>query len=425
MKQATFHLRIFFAFLVCITPAPLLQAQNLDIALLSNFHFVDANQKSMTLKFDLMSNLIVIPLRINNSDTMRFVLDTGLRTTLISELSSRDSLSLSYARKVKIGGLGEGESLEALHSYGNFIRLNDIVGENQNIFVLFENIFHLSEKLGKQVHGLIGYDLFKSFIVEIDYIERKITFHNPKKFKYKKKHRKKYTTLPLQFEKSKPYVQVELEVSTGNFLPVKLLLDSGSSDALWLFCNSHQQISTGEKYIEGYLGRGLNGDVFGKKGRVKSLKIKDLIIKNPFASFPDSSSIFQIIEQDNRNGSIGSEIFRRFDVIFDYPNKKILLRPNHKFKSPFIYNMSGIELSTPYPELPIFIIAHIRKNSPAERAGLQVGDQVLRVNYREASDYILEDFHILFRENEGKKIKIRVFRRGKIYSHQFRLEPAF
>jgi hypothetical protein len=43
-------------------------------------------QKSMSLPFRTVNNLILIPVQINDSDTLQFIFDTGLENSIICEL---------------------------------------------------------------------------------------------------------------------------------------------------------------------------------------------------------------------------------------------------------------------------------------------------------------------------------------------------
>jgi C-terminal processing protease CtpA/Prc len=111
-----------------------------------------------------------------------------------------------------------------------------------------------------------------------------------------------------------------------------------------------------------------------------------------------------------RNGSIGSGLLSRFNLIVDYRNQKLTLTPNKHIKEPFLYNMSGIEIETPKPGEPVYQISFIRKDSPADIAGLQAGDQVICVNGDPVSKYTLTELVNLFFERPGRKITIKYLR---------------
>ncbi|MEG0762174.1 MAG: peptide-binding protein, partial [Chryseobacterium sp.] len=46
---------------------------------------------------------------------------------------------------------------------------------------------------------------------------------------------------------------------------------------------------------------------------------------------------------DERKGSLGGEILRRFTVVFDYPNQKLYLKKNGNYNDSFNFNMSGLD----------------------------------------------------------------------------------
>ncbi|MFD1079675.1 PDZ domain-containing protein, partial [Longispora fulva] len=172
------------------------------------------------------------------------------------------------------------------------------------------------------------------------------------------------------------------------------------------------------------------------------------------ASFPDSASVKGVRLFEERNGSIGGELLKRFNLFFDYGNNKLYLRKNKFFEEAFNYNMSGIILEhngfvvlesyvsvpqgnqpdqgqvfpnspAPYKKFELqeaFRIVRLRKNSPAAMAGLQVGDILMEVNGRSAYRYSLEDLTKLFSSQDGRRIKLQVERDGRQMDYMFNLK---
>ena len=73
-------------------------------------------------------------------------------------------------------------------------------------------------------------------------------------------------TFPLQFYRNKPYIEAKVRLDTiGNkFTDVKLLIDTGGSEAIWLFEDSKKEIKTPKKFFSDILGEGLSGTIYGK-----------------------------------------------------------------------------------------------------------------------------------------------------------------
>ena len=182
----------------------------------------------------MINNLIVIPIEINGKQ-LSFILDTGVNKTILFNLTKNDSLGLKNVKKVTLQGLGSGKPVEALISKKNKFRIRNLMSTNEELFVILKDKFNVSARMGVTIHGIIGYNLLKNVIAKINYNTKKITFYNPKTFSYSKC--RKCEVFPLQFYRNKPYLDAEVQLDTiGNKMTkVKMLIDSGGSDALWLF----------------------------------------------------------------------------------------------------------------------------------------------------------------------------------------------
>ncbi len=411
------------------------------------------NKKSVTVPFKLINNLMVIPVEVNGKK-LSFLLDTGIEKTILFNLKISDSVRLNNVEQIQMRGLGEGDAIQALKSRGNLVRIKDAISVNHMIYMITDNLFDLSAKMGIDVNGIIGGDLFKDFVVRINYSSKKITFYNPDTYVYKRC--KNCLTLPLEFLNKKPLLNASVENHLGDLIDVKLLIDSGGGDALWLFKNTHPKLLVSDRYFDDYLGKGLSGDIYGKRSVINKLKIGDFVFKNASVSYPDSTSIITVHDDVNRNGTVGAEILKRFHVIFDYPSKKLTLKKNgSNFKAPFLYNKSGIELIYNGEMLvqekksrfqdyeldsnkkslltevmyvynvayrPKYEISHIRKGSPALFSGLLVGDILLEVNGRPAYEKELDEIIHMLSGNENKKIKLLIERNGVELKYEFELK---
>jgi len=385
----------------------------------------NTHKKSISVSFELINNLVILPVSINDSDTLRFILDTGINTALITELTSKDNLTLNYTKETLLQGLGSGKTVSAILSANNQIKIGEITYSGLDVNVIMEDVFHLSTWLGMNVHGILGYPVFKDFIVELNYASRTLTFHKPSEFKLRQPFfpwQQPFFTLPLVMNETKPYIIGHLLQEDGSRIPVKLLIDTGASHALWLDSFTNDKIVPPENTIEAYLGSGLNGEMNGKVGRVPGFELGTFTFKNLPVAYPDSFSIANAIGIDNRNGSMGAEILRRFNVILNYSAHEMYLQPNAYFNKPFAHNMGGCEVSAPMPGLPVYVVSKIRPDSPADKAGMKTEDQLLYINNQNVVKLSLQDINEIFRGKEGRKIKITAEREGKIVSFSFILK---
>ena len=389
----------------------------------NRFEFQDLRKKSVTFNFKSASNLIIIPVIINESDTLNFILDTGVRYPIITELPYVNKLNLNLLHPVRIKGLGEGEELTAYRSANNTMKIDGLVAWNQEVQMIINDNFQISQILGIPVHGLIGFDLFKDFVVEIDYNNEKLTVTKPEYYKDHVKN--KDIIMPLHFEQNKPFVRTTIVTDKNEEVPVKLLVDTGASDAIWLSTKSDDRIDLPENHIETFLGKGLSGDLYGQKGRIGGIWVGPLVLYEPIVAFPNNDMIEGLIIANDRNGTLGAEILRRFYVTLDYPNHQLKLRPTSKVNADFNYNMSGLEVSNPMPGLPIFTIDNIREDSPAFHAGLKESDQIISLNNTSHKALSLNDINLIFQSKENRKIKMKVLRDGTEIKTSFQLQKVF
>jgi hypothetical protein len=387
------------------------------------FVFKNPRKKKVEIPFEVAHNLIIIPVVINKSDTLRFVLDTGVAYTILTSLEDNDSLAISNSRKVTIYGLGEGESIEAIHSYGNTIEIPGIVGFQQDVLIPLQDVFHLSYSLGTKVNGLIGYDIFHDFVVEINYPRKMLILHEPTGYKYKKSNKK--SIIPLEIERRKPYLISSVENHQGEKVTVKLLMDSGASHALSLYKNTNSAITSPPTSIYSYLGTGLSGSIYGQIGRVPSFQLGKYELNAPVSHFPESQSIQVAVDVSDRNGSLGADVLRRFHVVIDYSRSQMQISPNEDFREPFRFNLSGIEIGSPMPGLPVYEITQIRENSPAQIAGLMRGDQIVSLNGVNVSEFTMNEIVELFQSKAGKTLRIGIMRNMDVVVKKVTLQEPF
>ena len=417
----------------------------------NGFRFQKKNKAKQIVSFKLINNLIVIPVEVNGK-TLSFILDTGVHKTIVFNLSKNNSITILNPKKIRLKGLGGGASVDAVLSKKNTIRIKNIYSVNEPIYVILKDVFDFSSKMGTTIHGIIGYNLLKNFTVKINYGAGKITFYNLEKFRLKKC--RKCEVLPLQFHRKKPYVNVQVQLDTvyNTFTTVKMLLDSGGSDALWLFENSKKEIKTPKKFFNDILGEGLSGVIYGNRSRIPQLKIGGFEIKKPTVSFLDTLSTKLARRFEQRNGSLGGGILKRFTVWLDYANKQIMFKKNKFFKTPFNYNMSGLDIiyngrelvkeaapdfskyklsenhsitfftNFSYKFKPSYKIKTVVKNSSADKAGLKAGDLIIRMNRKPMFSYKLNDIVNEFSEKVNKKIQLKIKRHGVEMTFKFRLE---
>ncbi|NNE30916.1 MAG: signaling protein [Winogradskyella sp.] len=421
-------------------------------------NFILNKDATKRIDFELINNLIIIPIEINGT-SLSFILDTGVSKPILFNLSEQDSVDINETEKIFLHGLGPNGKIEALRSKNNVFQFGEAKCNNLDLYVVFDDDLNFTPRLGIVVHGIIGYDIFKDFIVEINYSSEYIKLYNHEAFN--KKMNKKWQKLPLEINKTKPYIDTYVTMQdTLARIPVKLLIDSGSSDALWLFEDSSKGLVPDTSlFFRDYLGKGLSGSVYGKRSRINKLTLNKFEINDANVAFPDTASVDVARIFKERDGSLGGNVLKRFNYFFDYKNEQLYIKKNNLFNKPFLYNNSGITLehngamfvrekvsliksnNNPNENLntikidfslnyimslkPVYRVVELRESSNAFKAGLKVGDILIRINGNPAYNYDLSKINEILYGNTGKSIRLRIERNGIPINFKFKLDDVF
>jgi len=248
------------------------------------------------------------------------LLDTGLvyDGLMLFDPAYRDSLDMTSAIKVQIGGAGGGQASNAIMIDPAEFSVGEAKMVNHRIIIL------LGEKSFGS-NGITGYSVFGHYITEFDNDKNTMTLYDPDSFEVDDS----WTVIPLYFKDNNiPWLDASL--ATGKEMPVSLsmYIDFAAGDEILLLEKPDQKFILPEETREVYLGTGLSGDIYGKTGMISKLVIGPFELKNINASFAEARVRSK---QKDADAVLGNECLRRFNLIFDYQDKKLYLKPNSHF----------------------------------------------------------------------------------------------
>jgi len=297
--------------------------------------------KVIEFPFERYNNLIIIPVTINGRITVKFILDSGVQNCILTEPLVASLLNLTYDRTITFTAPGQADSILAHVAKNVQLKLPGIEGQGISMLVLDQDYLNLSNQLGTEVFGIIGYELFSRFIIEVNYDKKVVKFYEPNFFNPKKY----YEKVPLIVRGTKPYMAAEITQKNGTKMNVALMVDSGASHAILLDQSTSQLIHIPEKNLEASLGKGLGGDIEGVVARVDKVKIGKYSFDDVIASYPNEGSYGLVPEEaERRNGTVGGEILSRFNHIYDYFSQTLYLSKSVEYQKKFEYDMSGLEV---------------------------------------------------------------------------------
>lgn len=391
---------------------PASYAQNLQIG-----YFIKGNRSQVTVPFQVHNNLIVVDVILNEKLPLKFIVDTGLRTALLTDRLYTDMLDVNYSRTIPIVGADGNVIVDAYVVNNVSLGFRGFTGKGQTILALGEDFLELKNFMGIDVHGIIGYELFNRYIIEIDYDNLLMTFYEPDSYTPERR----YQVLDMPIIGSKPYVKASVRQKNNTRVSGLFLLDTGASLAVSLDQEADSSIYLPEPNVNVSLGRAIGGDLEGFLSRSQAFNLGDLEFREVLTSYPDAGEYYDLLKVEGRIGSIGGNIFARSKVVFDYFSQKLYIAKGKEYKRKFEYNMSGIEFKAAGNDLRTFIVTSVLEDSPADRAGIQVGDRVISVNGTQARYFNLSQLAALMRSREGRRIRIRLQREEDIFNLNFRL----
>lgn len=374
-----------------------------------NFQFENKIKRD-GIDFKMVKNLMVIQMFVNQKGPFNFILDTGVDPLIITDSTIVEKSQLTNLRRVKINGSGEGDELHAYISNNITVNIGEASMDHIPTVILKEDVFNLSSFLGIKIHGLIGFSFFNSFIVKINYPQTRISFSLPetrKKIKWQK--------LDLEFLDNKPYINVPIQVTDLGEISAKLIIDCGASHALSLESLNEGVFPLPNPNFQANLGVGLGGKINGNIGRISSIKLGSYTLKNVLTSFPDYNDVAAKAKQKKRTGNLGSDILKKFTIIFDYQDGAMYLKRNINFNESFEHDMSGIEIFVDNREFNRVFVSRVEPASPAEKVGILADDEILSINFKKIRDYSIDEITNLLKAENGRTILIEFYRNDRAY----------
>lgn len=164
------------------------------------------------------------------------------------------------------------------------------------------------------MHGVIGYDIFVKFEVEINARDRMITFRPA----LTSSAPQGYTQVPLRVVDSRPVIGSSIIIDNKISMALELMIDTGSSLALLLKTTKIE--SFGGHGNETVLGIGLNGPVSGYE------MISKKILLDGFEMHRISTGI--VSSRWHSDASIGMQVLKNYVVVLNYCKSYICFKPN-------------------------------------------------------------------------------------------------
>lgn len=354
-----------------------------------------------TIPFKLVNNHLFIQVTVNGHP-LQFMLDSGGANILMP--AAAKSAGIQSKGALEGGGVGKKSVNTGFGKVKDLTLGGKVTLSNQLFGVLPIPGFDWVE--GTRFDGLVGYEVFKRFVVRIDYAAQKLTFMLPKDFKPADAG----TAVPFVFLGHIPGIKGSIDGIPGEFE-----IDTGSRAGLSLlapFVKAHDLDSRYKTTPATVVGWGVGGGAHGRVARGGTLMIGSVAVHDPVVEL--STATKGAFAEKQVAGNIGGAILKHFTVTFDYANQTMYLKPNKDHGAPMNYDRSGMWINATAAG---FVVKALMSGGPAARAGLKVGDVITAVDGKPASGIALSDMRAMLRDDApGTKVKLAVGHAGKTRS---------
>ena len=362
-----------------------------------------ADRSMVEVPFRFDANKIVVPIGVNGSEPLDFVFDTGASSAVMLDFEAASEIEFDVFGQAHLSGAGEGGSVPAADVAG------DVAFEIGGMTLSGATMAVLRGETSLGQHswaGIVGRQILDAAVVEIDWARQLLRLHDPARYRAPEDAR----ILPLERRHGHAFVRGEVELTDGSARPVELVIDSGAFHALALDARKFETIP--EPRVEGAkLGRGLNGVIRGDVGRIAALRLGGFALEDVVTRFPEPDVADMITSRSD--GNLGAEVLRRFVVAFDYSRRQMVLQPTEAVAEPFRFSTAGFAVHPDWTNDGSALVDDLYPGSPAQRAGLAEGDEILSFDGRRPTELGRDRILDLLEQDPGTVLTLVVRRDGE------------
>jgi PDZ domain len=271
--------------------------------------------------------------------------------------------------------------------------------QNQTFVVIGLESF--TEVEGVPITGIVGYEIFKRFVVVTDYENARITLIEPEGFTY----RGSGVRVAMGFNDRTPEVEGDIDGVKGKFT-----LDTGSRSTVDLaapFVAKNNLTSRYGAKVQGVTGWGVGGPTRSWVARGRRFAMGAAAVDAPIV----------LLSQDKAGsnadaylaGNVGAGILKKFNIVWNYGRHELFFEKNRLYGERDVYDRAGFWANAAGDT---FVVVDVTPGSPADAAGLRAGDRILVANGKRAvGELSLHDLRLLKKAPPGTNMILEV-RRG-------------
>lgn len=345
----------------------------------------------------LSGGIVVVKAQIDHyPDTLNFIFDTGSGGISIDSTTS-GYLKLAFVKTEKtIRGIAGIKTVD--FSLDHTLLMGGLATSHLDFHINDYDL--LTSVYGVKIDGIIGYSFLRRYIVRLDYDNLFLEVYSPGIYKYPRGGyllKPNFSTLPLQLA-----TLDDDRVITSRFIfdtgaGLSFLLSKDFVDDSLLFKKKRKLYPT---QAEGLGGKRQMGVTIAREVKLGPFKFKRV----PVHVFEDD---YNVTSYPLLGGLIGNDILRRFNVVLNYPEQSIHIKPNSHYNEGFDYSYTGLGIYLLDGEIRVI---DVMPGSPGDKAGFLPGDVIFSVETNASKN--IQAYKNLFQNSIGK-VRVVIFRDEK------------
>ena len=354
-----------------------------------------------TVPFELRDDLPLVRARVNGVEFV-LILDSGSGMMVLDTAAAREAhIRVPSAGTISGRTSGRPTTADSVN-LGRATVYDALVG--------IVDMTPIQRRVGFDVRGAIGYDLFERYVVTVDYPAKTISLSEPMGYHPDSG----ATSLSMRLVSRSPVVPTWIETRAHGVLPAELIVDLGSAAYAIRLSRpflGRYAIESDTATLPIQLGVSLKGIERGALLRVPAVRIGDARFPRPSVAL--SMEPHGILgDLQNTDGTIGAGIFRRTRVTFDYAHGRVYLARTAPTPAGDSVDASGLVLEHPDSTSSRWMIQEVVPGSAAEAADLAVGDELILVDGNPVASSALDDLRERLRQSGAPCVV--VVRRGDV-----------
>lgn len=337
------------------------------------------------------------------------VFDTGAAANLLSEKSAK-------AHNIDLSGSTQVQGAAGASNMKMTAPLNFTIGKTEvksQPFVVMD-ISHLGEE-DAPIDAVLGASILLQFMVEIDYDNQNLVLYErgngPDLEGWQEV---KVDLMPFRI----PVIEGTIKLNDGKEYTGKYLVDTGAALTIMFNSNLVREENLIERLGEHYsmVSTSLSNSDVDQVSTIPSYTV----FGHTFENF--DTRLSQATQGVNAfpgyHGILGYYVLNRFNMVFDYANSRMFLKPNSHYNDPFPKSYSGLRVEKSQGQ---FKVLGVVEGSAAADAQIEKGDMVVSLDGKRFKTK--SEFGQYFQHAE-QAIEMILIRNGKEMNIKFQPRPT-